>query len=389
MSSPRDLLLWLLFLLACTPDPESVSTPEAASNPNALFVRAEPLLHPGVDPTLVLELEGNLLLPSAQKGTLLFGGGVALIHGQAREVRIVNEAGNMIARHDEYVSPAGLGRHGEELLTWDSYFLRVSRLDLEGRIVGEVEVREAVAGLREGLGVPLGLDGNELVLAFLSPAERESPGEPTQLRLVANFAFVDLADGRLLRALTLPGQEQWSVRLGDAWTGIPVIFGRRVVAAAAYGGAWIADTDSLVFRMHRADGVARQVSFEHEPVPARPEWVEQVRDSIREWVEDPDGPPRFAALRRTLFEAGVPARSTLPAFSDLLGGADGRLWIREFPLPGQDTVLWVGLDETLRPAVRMEVPIELEVLDIDHDRVLVRSRASERIVQVHPLVGRR
>lgn len=80
------------------------------------------------------------------------------------------------------------------------------------------------------------------------------------------------------------------------------------MVAGAHGGVWVADTDSLVFRMYDGSGLVREVSLGHEPV-----------------------------------------------------------------------------HEAFRPELRIEVPIGMEVLDIDHGRVLTRSPDRPQVVQVHQL----
>ena len=227
-----------------------------------------------------------------------------------------------------------------------------------------------------------------MALGFWGYSVAAGPATPSLMRYPVTLAILDVAEGTLLRSVELPGEEQWAARIGNSSADIPVIFGRSVEAAVAHGGAWIADTDSLVFRLHTGAGVIRELSFDHAAVPVRPEWVQAVQDSLRGVVEDPER--RIGGesdVYRVVFEAGVPARSTLPAFSRLLGGADGRLWIREFPIPGAESVLWVGLDEELRPEVRMELPLEMEVLDIDNGRVLV-GRPGFNGVEILALEGR-
>ena len=69
----------------------------------------------------------------------------------------------------------------------------------------------------------------------------------------------------------------------------------------------------------------------------------------------------------------LPARATLPAFSAMKGGADGLLWIREYPNPLQEEVVWVGFTEAWERKMRITVPVGMPVLDIAEDRVLARA----------------
>ena len=83
----------------------------------------------------------------------------------------------------------------------------------------------------------------------------------------------------------------------------------------------------------------------------------------------------------------LPARSTLPAFSAMKGGADGLLWIREYPDPLQDQVVWVGFSEAWERKKRITMPVSLNVLDISEDRVLVLARGAhdETLIEVYPI----
>ncbi len=84
----------------------------------------------------------------------------------------------------------------------------------------------------------------------------------------------------------------------------------------------------------------------------------------------------------------LPARATLPAFSDMMGGADGLLWIREYPNPLQEEVVWVGFSEAWERKKRITIPVGMTVLDIAEDRVLARGWGAhdEELIEVYPLV---
>jgi hypothetical protein len=95
---------------------------------------------------------------------------------------------------------------------------------------------------------------------------------------------------------------------------------------------------------------------------------------------------RLVRFRRDLFR-DLPARSTLPSFSEIRGAADGRLWIREHSIPMQDHELWVVLGERWVPEQWVEMPADLDVLDLSRDRVLVRGRGEfgKHLVEVYAI----
>ena len=72
------------------------------------------------------------------------------------------------------------------------------------------------------------------------------------------------------------------------------------------------------------------------------------------------------------------------------GGADGLLWIREYPDPFQDQVVWVGFSEAWERKKRIAMPASLsvlDILDISEDRVLVRAKGAhdETLIEVYPI----
>ena len=71
----------------------------------------------------------------------------------------------------------------------------------------------------------------------------------------------------------------------------------------------------------------------------------------------------------------------------MMGGADGLLWIREYPNPLQDQVVWVGFSEALERKKRITMPVRLHVLDISEDRVLVQTKGAhdETLIEVYPI----
>ncbi|MCE2398839.1 MAG: hypothetical protein J4F34_07385 [Gemmatimonadetes bacterium] len=68
-------------------------------------------------------------------------------------------------------------------------------------------------------------------------------------------------------------------------------------------------------------------------------------------------------------------------------GGDGLLWIREYPNPLQDQVVWVGFSEAWERKKRITMPTSLDVLDISEGRVLVRAKGAldETLIEVYPI----
>ena len=69
------------------------------------------------------------------------------------------------------------------------------------------------------------------------------------------------------------------------------------------------------------------------------------------------------------------------------GGADGLLWIREYPNPFQNEMAWVGFSEAWERKKRIVMPPRLHGLDISEDRVLVRAKGAhdETLIEVYAI----
>ena len=179
-----------------------------------------------------------------------------------------------------------------------------------------------------------------------------------------------------------------------------MIFGRTAVSAVTDRHAYLATTDSITITRHDEDGTAVDVSFEQPRERAEAAWEQFVRDTMRANLES-RGPGKLSLGGRnfllTIAEfqfrllPDLPARATLPAFSAMKGGTDGLLWIREYPDPLQEQVVWVGFGEAWERKRRIAMPAGLrvaDVLDIAADRVLVRAKGAhdEALIEVYPIV---
>ena len=233
----------------------------------------------------------------------------------------------------------------------------------------------------------VGAFGNSVLLESWHPGYMgPSPHGPMEIRQPVAYDIVRLSDGEVAFEGTRPGQEQWGLTeiYDDAGNLAScnqlVIFGRTAVSAVTDRYAYLADTDSLTITRYDEAGNAEVVSLEQPRESAETDWVRFVIDTLRanEFISE-------CGLR--LLE-GLPARATLPAFSAMKGGADGLLWIREYPNPLQEEVVWVGFTEAWERKMRITVPVDMAVLDIAEDRVLVQAKGAldEELVEVYPLV---
>ena len=363
----------------------------------SLRIAAEPSLVVGSDESLPL---GRV------SGAVFFGDGIAITDRLSREVLILDATGRLLSRHGRYGDGpgdykflAGIARHADGLITWDPNLFRVTLLDASGGYVGATTLRPRLRGRSRIVGA----FGNSVLLEI---SELGFPGAaavgPMEIRLPVEYEIARLSDGEVVFEGTRPGVEKWATREvhgdgGQTHGGLPVIFGRTAVAAVTDRYAYLATTDSITITRYDEAGTAVEVSsFEQPRARAEAAWVRFVRDTTRAHLES-RGPGQIVIGGRNFLELmtefrfrlleDLPARPTLPGFSAMKGGADGLLWIREYPDPLQDQVVWVGFSEAWERKKRIAMPASLHVRDISEDRVLVLARGAhdEDLIEVYPI----
>ena len=353
------------------------------------------------EPSVVVGLDESLPLDGSV-GAVFFGGGIAIANRLSREVLILDAAGGLVSRQGrrgegpgEYTN-LSIARHADGLITWDSNQFRLTLLDASGGYVGDTRLR------RRGERVTMvGAFGNSVLLEI---SERGFPGPgavgPLEMRRPVGYEIVRLSDGEVVFEGTRPGEEEWAASEvrdgGRTYGGLPVIFGRTAASGVTDRYAYLATTDSITITRLDEAGTIAEVSFEQPREPAEEAWVQFVRDTLRANFESTEpgqiviGGRNFlltmAEFRLRLL-GDLPARPTLPGFSAIKGGADGLLWIREYPDPLQDQVVWVGFSEAWERKKRLAMPPSLHVLDISEDRVLVKAKGAlnETLVEVYPI----
>ena len=364
------------------------------------------------EPSLVVGLDESLPLGSVS-GAVFFSDGIAIADVQSHEVLILDAAGRLLSRQGrngegpgEYKHLAGIARHADGLVTWDAYHFRVTLLDASGEYVGETTVNPTAMSVSSTpILMMVGAFGNSVLL---ESSELGFPGaeaaRPMEIRLPVEYEIVRLSDGEVVFEGTRPGEEKWAAREVDAdggrrHGGLPVIFGRTAVAAVTDRYAYLATTDSIGITRYDEAGTAEEVPLEQPRKSAEAAWVRFVRDTTRAHLKS-IGPGKLslggrnflltmAEFRLRLLD-DLPARPTLPAFSAMKGGADGLLWIREYPDPLQDEVVWVGFSEAWERKKRIAMPASLsglDILDFSEDRVLFRAKGAhdEALIKAYPI----
>lgn len=364
---------------------------------------ADTPLTPRNEPALVVGLDEDLPLHLVT-GAVFFRDGIAIANTGSMEVLVLDPEGRVKARHGgrglgpgEYSGLFGVARHGDGLVTLDTFLRRIDQLDAErGHVAG--------APVDLPLGMLTWLVGTVGDVALLKAIRAGFPGTedapPREIRDEEVVGLVNVTDGRWLLRTTVPGRERWVQRKFPRHGGLDLIFGRAAAAAVAGERGYVATTDSLTLHAYDEAADVTLVHLQATRIPARPEWERFVRDSLRAAfrsvapsrhtsLDGRDANLAMAEFRLELLE-GLPARSTLPAFSDMKGDRDGLLWIRSYPLPLEDHVLWTAFDSTWTPVERLQVPNSMEILDLTREKILVKARGEfgEELLVVHGLERR-
>ena len=267
----------------------------------------------------------------------------------------------------EFVEALGLeALPGGRLMVWDGDLQRATVFGPDGMLqstaspaLGPMAI--FFSGFVGGLS-----DGSWIQRLARNPMElRDEPEGPRRDMLV--FRHVG-SDGKLLERIAVLGPERVLVKYSQvSWEGVTPIFGRDLVSAMRGDTLLLALTDSLSVKRFTASG--SPLPPLRLPRPTRPAGRQMAAAARAQLVAEAKaagsasgGPlPGMTEYRRGKIESieKLPAEATLPAFSDLLVGADGIVWVREFRIPGEPKAeRWFSMGTDFRPTGWIEIPDE-------------------------------
>jgi hypothetical protein len=296
------------------------------------------------------------------------------------------------------------------VVVWDQITRRLTLVTIEGELADAIPVRRP----------PLRGAGQLKFLGFLETGfflfEERLDRQPRNLgdgvhqerRDSVLYSFLSARGDSAALTWAELGREQLYASHLHVFGGEPVIFGRDTYATAFGDVAAIAPSDSLTLTLVQPGrSEPRRVSLPWNRVPVTSGQVIVAREALlaenREEAENDPGTVRLgvggsersarqiiAEFRQELIEV-LPARTTLPALSEMRADGDGNLWVRSYPLPEDQTVEWVVLDAELTPVARIVLPMDLEIFDIGRRDMLVhRTDEMDRdLIDVWPIVKRR
>lgn len=284
-----------------------------------------------------------------------------------RHVRSVGRKGD---GPGEFRLIRGIGRTGDTILVWDPFANRVSRFDGTGTFATSVNLNRrdmrvpALTGFME--------DGSMLLRVRSNTSDKQPEGE--YIDSVTFLRFSSTTGNPINTLGPHFGAEAFIAEVGHNRMGEFVIFGRRSFVAGARAGFHMAISDRFEATFFAADGTPlRTVRRPHTPARASTADLAAARKVLeREDEEILRMDPDLGAVQRRLLD-NLPHRSTLPAISQLRVDREDNLWIRAYVPPDAEMAEWSIFDPEGHWLGVIQIPAELEVLEIGDDYLLAKT----------------
>lgn len=338
MSLRLLLALTLFSLAAWSPVGLAQSTRDSAGVRLATYSRsAKPRATWSLTARPLLELGGTDDSASefaAVRGVVrLADGGVAVANGASNEIRVFSRDGQFVRAVGRAGSGPGefrritrLLRRGDTLVGVDGDS-RAHVFEPSGRLVRSLRpARRAGSRTPQRIGLGAGPTSYVLVTDGAPTAERE------RQIIFYTLTVADAAGDSLLPLVTMPGYRTSPIN------GTPArqLLEAEGVVAASDSTACAGYSDRLVLTCYGPTGRARvRISRDIAPRAIREEERALVRQAYLD--ANRDAPPAVRQQMTTAVQA-FPFASTAPAFSRLVLGPDGELWVGPFDpgfgLPG-------------------------------------------------------
>lgn len=315
--------------------------------------------------------DGRVVIANAGTGQLRF---------HAADGRLLASAGRTGGGPGEFRAMQWMAvGAGDSVLVYDPPQGRISVFDAAGNIARTFRL--------EGDGDPLLLapaglfaDGTLLVRGIRSmtaPGAGTVRDSATYLRFARNGAPLDTL-------ATLPHGMRRVTQEGDMRVVLDAPLAPGASVAVDGPGVWYASGGApQVDRLSPRGVLVRSVRWDAGDLRLSAAEAERFR---RERTEAAD-PRRRPAVARAMADAPLP--DAVPAISGLVAGADGELWVRPHPRPGQDSVTWLVLREDGRIRARVPLPTRTRVLDVARDSVLVVEPDADDVERVRSRAIRR
>lgn len=322
----------------------------------------------------------DLFFESVKAATFLPDSSLVIADGGLFELTFLEPDGTLRARSGqagegpgEYleITRIAVGPDGVPFV-FDWRQRRLTFLDSQGAVADIIRLEQG-AGL--GAAVPLSRLGSGEVLAALETRPTLPPG------IQRGPVFLVLANdaGEIVDTLG-----QWAGKerhVGDDWN--PVGFGLTALFTGRGEHALVGTNDSLNLTLYRGAAPVTRIRGGYSPrtvtAAEKEEWTETFLGIFPEEARP--------SWRRRLEQSTV--RDTYPAYGAISVGADGRIWIGDYPKLADETRRWTILEADGTPVGTLSLPVlrpiwledtvavtgqPHEVLDVAHGRIAVLRR---------------
>lgn len=382
---------FVVFLGACGSDGDAVGRSDAIEE---WRLDSVPLMSVGdteADPlfevTGIVITERHVVVAQESSGTLRF-----YDHGGSLD----REVGGRGEGPGEFGDLDWMRRSGDHLVAYDRYGRKVSRYDLDGRLLGSFSLQNEEPGVS---AVGVFSDGSMLVEAW----EPYRATKPIVERVPVTLLLFDEEGGFVHRLLEMAGSEVWYEPVGT--TGMRQmlrLFGRITHAAVVDSHFVVVENDTYDIPVYGSDGVPRDTlrpAIVPDPTPLRPEEAEFARMTL---LDAYDMGSTRGVVEGMLDAMGLPEH--LPPYGRLslstpnhhpVTTADGLVWALRYGGLAREGADPEGLEwYVLRPGTgqiaTLSSPDDVALVDVAGDlaAVLRRTALDEEIVELRRIVGR-
>ena len=382
---------FLVFLGACGSDGDTVGRSDAIEE---WRLDSVPLMSVGdteADPlfevTGIVITERHVVIAQESSGTLRL-----YDHGGSLD----REVGGRGEGPGEFGDLDWMRRSGDHLFAYDRYGRKVSRYDLDGRLLDSFSLPNEEPGVS---AVGVFSDGSVLVDAW----ELYWATTPAVERATVTLFLFDEKGEFVHRLLEMTGPETWYEPVGT--TGMRQmsrLFGRISGRAVVDSVFVVLENDSYDIPVYGTDGVVRD-TLRPAAVPAPTPLTRSQADLSRQFLLDSwDLGPGQGEVERMLTDMGLPEH--LPSYGRLSLGhpnhppvmaADGLVWaLRYGGLPREDAEPdgpeWYVFRPGTGQIATLSSPDDVILYDVMGDlaAVLRRTALDEEIVELRRIVGR-
>lgn len=301
---------------------------------------------------------------------LLADGGVAIANSGTHEVIVLDVAGRLRNRFGgegkgpgEFTGLTALDvGYSEELITYDPRQARLTFFSVSGDVMKTVRLSEqsSVVDLK-----PLTRTRDGRILAIHGQVRRFASGGERRDMIPLLMFGRDGGNAQTLAAF--PGTEFIYIPVDQGVSRRAITFGRKAVASGRNGRVAIGSTDSLVISVYDAGRLTYRIRGDWTAAPVRPEHVARWKSDRLAGLDGASSEQRRASTE-------VPYRRTFPMFDDVLVDDRGRVWIADYPMPGEEQQVWLVVDVEKAESARIVLPTAATLMDVRGDRVAVLER---------------